>query len=52
MQGGMSSPREDLGSVEQKFKKTYFGAQFSLEEFDKKFNEWEALMKQLFIRRR
>ncbi len=52
MQGGLSSPREDLGSVEQKFKKTYFGAQYSLEEFDKKFNEWEALMKQLFIRKR
>jgi len=52
MKGGLSSPREDLGSVEQKFTKTYLGAQYSLEEFDKRFSEWEQLMRQLFIKRR
>ncbi len=49
---GLSTPREDIGSLEQKFKKTYFETQYSLEEFDKKFNEWEQLMRQLFIRKR
>ncbi len=49
---GLSTPREDIGSLEQKFKKTYFETQYSLEEFDKKFNDWEQLMRQLFIRKR
>jgi iron(III) transport system substrate-binding protein len=52
MKGGLGSPREDLGSLEQKFKKTYFESRYSLEEFEKKFSEWEELMKQLFIRKR
>jgi iron(III) transport system substrate-binding protein len=52
MKGGLGSPREDVGSLEQKFKKTYFESRYSLEEFEKKFSEWEELMKQLFIRRR
>jgi len=52
MKGGLNSPREDTGSVEQKFKKSYFGAQYSLEEFEKNFTEWEELMRHLFIRKR
>jgi iron(III) transport system substrate-binding protein len=52
MKGGLGSPREDVGSLEQKFKKTYFESRYSLEEFEKKFSEWEDLMKQLFIRKR
>ena len=52
MKGGLGSPREDVGSLEQKFKKIYFENRYSLEEFEKKFNEWEELMKQLFIRKR
>lgn len=52
MKGGLGSPREDVGSLEQKFKKTYFESRYSLEEFEKKFGEWENLMKQLFIRKR
>jgi iron(III) transport system substrate-binding protein len=51
MKGGQSSPREDIGSVEQTFKKTYLADKYPLEEYEKKFNEWESLMKQLFIRR-
>jgi len=52
MRGGLSSAREDIGSLEQKFKKTYQEAQYSSEEFEKKFNEWQELMRQLFIRKK
>lgn len=52
MKGGLGSPREDVGSSERKFKKTYFEGQYSLEEFDKRFNEWEELIRQLFLRKR
>jgi iron(III) transport system substrate-binding protein len=51
MRGGLSSAREDLGSSERKFKKIYQETQYSSEEFEKKFTEWEALMRQLFIRK-
>jgi iron(III) transport system substrate-binding protein len=51
MRGGLSSAREDIGSSERKFKKTYQEAQYSSEEFEKKFTEWEELMRQLFIRK-
>ena len=52
MKGGLSSPRSDIGSLEHKFKKTYMEAKYSLEEYEKKYAEWENLMRQLFIRRR
>ena len=52
MQQGLSTPREDIGSLEHRFKKTYLEAKYSLDEFDKKFNEWEQLLRQLFIRKR
>jgi len=51
MKGGLGSPREDIGSLERKFKKSYLEAQYSLEELDKKISEWEELMKRFFIRR-
>lgn len=50
--GGLSSPRTDIGSLEQKFKKLYIESQFSPEEMEKKFDEWESLMRKLFIRKR
>ena len=49
MKGGLNSPRDDM-DVEQKFKKNYLDNQYSLEEFEKKFAEWQDLMKRLFIR--
>lgn len=49
---GLSTPREDIGSLEHRFKKTYLESRYSLEEFDKKFNEWEQLLRQLFLRKR
>ena len=52
MKGGLSSARTDIGSLEQKFKKVYMESRYAPEEYEKKFNEWEALMRRLFIRKR
>jgi iron(III) transport system substrate-binding protein len=52
MKGGLWSPREDIGSVTQKFKKSYIDEKYSVEEAEKKYAEWDKLMQQLFIRRR
>jgi len=52
MKGGLWSPREDIGTLEQKFKKVYLDEKYSLEELEKKFVEWENLMLQLFLRKR
>jgi iron(III) transport system substrate-binding protein len=52
MKGGLSSPRNDIGSLEQKFKKLYIESKYTPEEFEKKINEWETLMRRLFIQRR
>jgi iron(III) transport system substrate-binding protein len=42
MKGGLWSPREDIGSLEQKFKKTYLDEKYSLEELEVKFAQWET----------
>lgn len=52
MKGGLWSPREDIGTVEHKFKKTYLDEKYSLEELEVKFRQWENLLRQLFIRKR
>jgi iron(III) transport system substrate-binding protein len=52
MKGGLSSARTDIGSLEQKFNKLYIESQYTPEEFEKKYNEWEGLMRKLFIVRR
>jgi iron(III) transport system substrate-binding protein len=52
MKGGLSSARTDIGSLEQKFKKLYMESKYTPEELEKKFAEWEGLMRKLFIRRR
>jgi ABC-type Fe3+ transport system substrate-binding protein len=52
MKGGLWSPREDVGSVEQKFKKTYLDEKYSSEEMEVKLGQWENLLRQLFLRRR
>jgi iron(III) transport system substrate-binding protein len=52
MKGGLSSARTDIGSLEQKFKKIYLESRYTPDEFEKKFNEWEALLRKLFIRKR
>ena len=52
MKGGLWSPREDITTLEQKFKKSYIDERYSLDEAEKKFAEWDKLMQQLFIRRK
>jgi iron(III) transport system substrate-binding protein len=52
MKGGLSSPRNDIGSLEQKFKKLYLESKYTPEEFEQKISEWDALMRKLFIRKR
>ena len=52
MKGGLWSPREDLGTLEQKFKKSYLDEKYSLEELEVKFSQWENLLRQFFIRKR
>jgi iron(III) transport system substrate-binding protein len=52
MKGGLWSPREDIGTLEQKFKKSYLDEKYSLEEIEVKFSQWEKLLRQLFIRKR
>jgi iron(III) transport system substrate-binding protein len=52
MKGGLWSPRDDIGTLEQKFKKTYLDEKYSGEEIELKFAQWETLLRQLFIRKR
>ena len=52
MKGGLWSPRDDIGSVTQKFKKSYIDEKYGVEEAEKKYAEWDKLMQQLFIRRK
>jgi iron(III) transport system substrate-binding protein len=52
MKGGLWSPREDVGTLEQKFKKSYIDEKYSVEEAEKKYAEWDGLMQKLFIRKR
>jgi len=52
MKGGLWSPREDVGTLEQKFKKTYLDEKYSVEDIEVKFTQWETLLRQLFIRKR
>ena len=50
--GGLWSPREDIGSTAQKFKKSYIDEKYGVEEAEKKYAEWDRLMQQLFVRRK
>ncbi|HSQ13335.1 MAG TPA: ABC transporter substrate-binding protein [Candidatus Deferrimicrobium sp.] len=53
VKGGLSSPRDDVESlVNQKFKKVYFEAKYSVDEYEKKLSEWEELIQKHFIRKR
>ena len=53
VKGGLSSPRDDVESlVTQKFKKTYLEAKYSLDEYEKKLEEWEDLIQKLFVKKR
>jgi len=52
MKGGLWSPREDVGSVAQKFRKSYLDEKYSSEEMEAKIAQWVTLMRQLFMRKR
>ena len=52
MKGGLSSARKDIGGTDQKFKKIYMESKYGPAQLEKKFNEWEGLMRKLFIRQR
>ncbi|MSP41116.1 MAG: extracellular solute-binding protein [Deltaproteobacteria bacterium] len=52
MKGGLWSPRDDVGTREQKFKKIYLDEKYTLEELENKFSQWEKLMRQLFVARK
>ena len=53
VKGGLSSPRDDVESLlPQKFKKTYPEAKYSLDEYEKKLEEWEDLIQKLFVKKR
>jgi iron(III) transport system substrate-binding protein len=52
MKGGLSSARTDIGSLEQKFQKVYIESKYTAEQFEKKIDEWESMMRKLFIRKR
>jgi iron(III) transport system substrate-binding protein len=52
MKGGLSSARNDIGSLEQKFKKVYIESKYTPEQFEKKIEEWENLMRTFFMRKR
>jgi iron(III) transport system substrate-binding protein len=52
MKGGLWSPREDIGSLAQKFKKSYIDEKYGVEEAEKKYAEWDGLMQKLFMRRK
>jgi len=52
LKGGLWSPREDMGSLEQKFTKNYLDEKYSSEEMEAKIGQWEGLLQQLFIRKR
>jgi hypothetical protein len=47
-----SPPREGIGTLSPKFKKSYIDEKYSVEEAEKKYAEWDNLMQQLFIRRK
>jgi iron(III) transport system substrate-binding protein len=52
MKGGLSSARNDLDSFESKFKKIYLENKYTSEQYEKKIEEWETLMRNLFMRKR
>jgi hypothetical protein len=52
VKGGLSSHRNDVESlVPQKFQKTYLEAKYSLDEYEKKLEEWEDLIQKLLIKK-
>ncbi len=49
--GGPSSPREDMATADQRFKKTYLGLLYTPEELERRFGEWQELMTRLLVKK-
>jgi iron(III) transport system substrate-binding protein len=47
IRGGMDSPRPDMVPPEARFQKLYLQTKYPLDEYEKRFAEWERLLKQL-----
>jgi len=52
IKGGLSSARNDVVDAEMKFKKLYIETKYPPDVLEKKFTEWEALKRKLFISKR
>ncbi|HMF50890.1 MAG TPA: hypothetical protein VK603_19710, partial [Candidatus Saccharimonadales bacterium] len=49
--GGLWSPRENIGSLRQKFNGSHIDEKYGPEEAEKKSAEWDKLMQQLVVGR-
>jgi ABC-type Fe3+ transport system substrate-binding protein len=52
MKGGLWSPRDDIGTLDQRFKKSYLDEKYSVEELEVKYGQWEQLIRRLFGQRK
>ena len=52
MKGGLWAPRDDIGTVDQRFKKSYLDEKYSIEELEIKYGQWEQLIRRLFGQRK
>ena len=51
MQGGLSPTRTDIESLAKSFTRIVFEAKYSVEEYEKRYDEWQTLMQRLFVRK-
>jgi iron(III) transport system substrate-binding protein len=47
MRGGLDSPRPDMAPPEARYQKLYPQTKYPLDEYEKRYAEWERLLKQL-----
>ena len=47
-----SSSRTDIGSLEKQYKKDYIGNKYPVDEYEKRFSQWEEMLTTLFIKKR
>lgn len=41
MKGDLRSPRDEIGGVEQRFKKSGLGEKYSIDELENEYGPWE-----------
>ncbi len=47
-----ASPRTDIGSLTKDFQKDYIDTRYPIDVYEKKYAEWENLLRTLFIKKR